>query len=444
MKASTLKYAVLSWVSAFATLIILLLPFHAFLTVWGSTIVGHYTGLRLWKEVLLAICITGVLFLLIADRKIRSHTLSRRLVWLILAYAALVLVWGFLAWSSKEVAAKAVGYGLIVDLRFLAFFLVTWALALRLARMNSRGQWMIYLPAIVVVVVGLLQAFIMPHDFMKHFGYSDLTIPAYETINNNDQYYRISSTLRGANPLGAYLLIPISLLVVLMLRGQRHWRDVAFLVASFVVLFFSFSRSAWLGTALAIGCILLVSIRSRRMARWAAGITGGLIAAGVLLTIALWQNAYFQNLVFHTEDRSTVAVSSNDARSEALRSGLSDMASDPLGDGPGTAGPASVYNHGNVRISENYFIQVGREVGWLGLLLFVLINAGVAYLLWLRRADPLALSLLASLAGLTLVNLLSHAWADDTLAYIWWGLAGIAMAHLPRQSGEQIDEQKAK
>jgi hypothetical protein len=36
--------------------------------------------------------------------------------------------------------------------------------------------------------------------------------------------------------------------------------------------------------------------------------------------------------------------------------------------------------------------------------------------------------LLASLAGITFVNLLSHAWTDDTLAYLWWGLAGIALA----------------
>jgi hypothetical protein len=37
------------------------------------------------------------------------------------------------------------------------------------------------------------------------------------------------------------------------------------------------------------------------------------------------------------------------------------------------------------------------------------------------------LSLLASLIGISFVNLLSHAWADDTLAYLWWGLAGIAI-----------------
>jgi len=60
--------------------------------------------------------------------------------------------------------------------------------------------------------------------------------------------------------------------------------------------------------------------------------------------------------------------------------------------------------------------------------LFMLITVGVGYLLWLRRDHPLALALFASLVGLTFINLLSHAWADDTLAYIWWGLAGIAMA----------------
>jgi hypothetical protein len=52
--------------------------------------------------------------------------------------------------------------------------------------------------------------------------------------------------------------------------------------------------------------------------------------------------------------------------------------------------------------------------------------------LWYRRSEILARFLLASLAGITFVNLLSHAWADDTLAYLWWGLAGLAIAaHSP-------------
>ena len=108
------------------------------------------------------------------------------------------------------------------------------------------------------------------------------------------------------------------------------------------------------------------------------------------------------------------------------------MLREPLGQGPGTAGPASFRNDNPARISENYFIQIGQEVGILGLLLFVAINIGIARELWVRRDQLLSLVLLTSLAGLTLVNLISHAWADDTLGLIFWGLAGIAIAsHKP-------------
>jgi O-antigen ligase len=118
-----------------------------------------------------------------------------------------------------------------------------------------------------------------------------------------------------------------------------------------------------------------------------------------------------------------------------VKNGLSDLRDHRLGTGPGTAGPASYYNTGHrERIAENYFIQIGQEVGIIGMALFLLINIGVGYLLCVRRDDPLALSLFASLIGLTFVNMLSHAWADDTLAYIWWGLAGIAMVQLPQKT----------
>jgi hypothetical protein len=154
------------------------------------------------------------------------------------------------------------------------------------------------------------------------------------------------------------------------------------------------------------------------------------VIAGIL-TIFLRNSLYFENFVFHTQTNSVVPVSSNQGHLVALKGGLNYIVHHPFGDGPGTAGPASVYNDHKVRIAENYFIQVGQETGWLGILMFVLITTGVGYLLLVRRADPLALSLFASLIGLTFINLLSHAWTDDTLAYVWWGLAGVAMVPLP-------------
>jgi hypothetical protein len=435
MKASALKYTILSWVSGFTMLILLLMPFHAFLTVWGSSIFGHYTALRLWKEGLLALCVVGVLYLMAFDHKIRTHTLSRRLVWVIMAYIGLNLISSLVVFSRHDVSNKALGYGLIVDLRFPIFFLVTWAVALRLARLRTHWQWLVSWPALAVVIFGLLQVFILPHDFLRHFGYGPHTIPVYETINHNKHYYRIASTLRGANPLGAYLIIPISLLVVRLLSPKRNWRQALFFLGALIVLAYSFSRSAWIGAAISIAIIVMVSVKSQKIRRLSA------IAAAVLLIVAtglfvtLRHNTGFENFVFHTQSNSQVKTTSDQGHASALRSGLSDLERDPLGRGPGSAGPESVYNSGHApRIAENYFVQIGQETGWLGLFLFLLINLGVGYLLWLRRADPLALSLFASLIGLTFVNMLSHAWADDTLAYIWWGLAGLAMASLPRAS----------
>jgi O-antigen ligase len=339
------------------------------------------------------------------------------------------LAWGLLALNQHDVTAKALGYGLIVNLRFLAFFLVTWAVALRMARLRSHWQWLVLWPAAGVIIFGLLQIFVLPHDFLRHFGYSAATIQPFETINHNQHYVRIASTLRGANPLGAYLLIPISLLVVLLIRNGRNWRQGIFLAASLIVLFFTFSRSAWVGAALSIIVLLFLSRLSRPAQKVALAVSTVFLILAACVTISLRHNPHFENFVFHTQSGSGV-VSSNDNHITAFKSGMHDLRHSPLGDGPGTAGPASVYNNHQARIAENYFIQIGQETGWLGLTLFLLINLAVAALLYVRRDDPLALSLFASLIGLTFINLLSHAWTDDTLAYVWWGLAGVAMAPL--------------
>ena len=435
MKISALKYRILSWVSGFIMLIFLLLPFHAFLTVWGSSLFGHYTLFRLWKETLLVICVLGVLYLLATDHKIRFHILSRRLVWLMLSYMLLNLAWGLLALNHHNVTAKALGYGLIINLRFLAFFLVTWVVALQAAHLRAYWQWLVLSPAIIVVTFGIIQEFLLTPRFLEHFGYSMYTILPFQYVDNQPGLLRIQSTLRGANPLGAYLVIVICVIAVLLVNKHltKYKKPlIVFGVASLTALYFTYSRSAWLGSATGLAIII-------GSTAGAAIKKGTLIALGLVILLAgglglsMRHNSYIESAILHVSPHLKSHITSNGARSSAIKAGLHDLAHHPLGDGPGTAGPASVYNHGHpARIAENYFIQVGQETGWLGLTLFTLINVGVGYLLWLRRDDPLALSLLASLVGLTLINMLSHAWADDTLAYIWWGLAGITMVSDPK------------
>lgn len=428
MKRSALKYGILSLTAAIILFILLLIPFHALLSVWIASNFGHYTAVRLWKEVLLAVAALGALYLVLFDKKTRLNTMYHELTWLIVAYAVVQVVWAVAALDHNRVTHKAVAYGVLINLRFFLFFFVAWVIGSRTKRLSEQWSKVLIYPAVLVILVGLLQAFVLPHDFLRHFGYSQATIPPYETINHNTMYVRTMSTLRGANPLGAYLLLPISGLLVLMQIGKRNWRRGLTLLGACVVLFFSFSRSAWIGAAL---CLLAVAfLRPNewfRRRHLAAGLVVVVIAAAILALI-FHNNTRFQNIVFHTQTHSAVASTSDQGHASALRQGLHDAWHEPLGRGPGTAGPASMYNTGHgARIAENYYIQLAQETGWIGLGLFIIINLFVVRLLLQRRHDPLALTLLASLVGISFVNLLSHAWTDDTLAYLWWGLAGVSI-----------------
>ena len=210
---------ILSWLAA---LIIVLVPFHAFLTVWLSSGLGHYTLLRLWKEFLLIPIVLGCLYSLATDHNLAKRFLKSKPVWLIAAYFATLLISGIAAFATHNVAGKAALYGLLVDSRFLVFFLAVWILASRDNWLAARWRKLLLAPPILVASLAVLQYLVLPYDFLKHFGYGQSKIFPYETINHNINRIRVMSTLRGANPLGAYLIIPISALAVFTLKQKRQ------------------------------------------------------------------------------------------------------------------------------------------------------------------------------------------------------------------------------
>ncbi len=416
----------LSWL---AVAIIVLLPFHAFLTVWLSSLAGHYTLLRLWKEFLLVIILAGCFYLLATDGQLRRRLFGHWLTKLIIIYTVWLMIWAFIPLARHEVSAKAMWYGLLVDLRFLVFFLTTIILAAKSRLLPDSWQKILLVPAIFVAAFAILQYWVLPYDFLRHFGYGASTISPYETINNDIHHLRVASTLRGANPLGAYLILPISALAALYLKNRsKTYSAAAFGVGLLLALEFSGSRSAWLGALLALALIIWASLKSAKARRLVGWTVAGLVVLGVLAGFALRNNTSFQDTILHTSNNSTAVVSSNQGHAAAFKNAARDIVHQPWGGGVGSAGPESVYNNHPGRIAENYFLQIGQEAGVLGMLLFIAICAGAGWLLWQDRSNPLALLLLASLLGISLVNFLSHAWTDDTLSYIWWGLAGIALS----------------
>ena len=417
---------ILSWIVG---LVLVLIPFHAFFTVWLGSNFGYYTALRLWKEFLLVLIALGALVLLLRDKKMAKQLGSYWLVRIIGIYIVVTLVWGIVSYELDKVSLKALGYGYIVNLRYLIFFVATLVIATKSHWLKKVWLKLVLIPAAVVSVVGIIQRLLLPYDVLKHFGYGQSTIFPYETINHNIRYPRVMSTLRGANPLGAYLLLITNVIAAKFIEQKsKRWMWGLFGFACTVTLILSYSRGAWLGFVVSISALLWASLKSGRAKRALEICALLVLILGSLLLVSLHNNPTFQNVFFHTQTNSISNVSSNAGHASALRSGLHDAIHEPLGRGPGTAGSASVYNHHQARISENYYIQIMQEVGWIGLALFVAINYFVAKELWKRRSNILALALFSSLLGLIVVNMFTHAWSDDTLAYLWWGLAGVAIA----------------
>ena len=379
--------------------VLLLLPFHAFLTVWLASIFGHYTLLRLWKEIVLLVVGLVALVLLIRDRAMQRALYRQRLFWLIGLYVLLLIFLGLTSLAHYQVSGKALAYGLLDDSRYFLFFGLCLGLAARDGWLHKHWTYLVLGPAAIVVLFGLLQAWVLPFNFLQHFGYGPSTIAPYQTVNSNMHYIRVQSTLRGANPLGAYLILVLSVVAIQFIRSRSNRAKLTyglFGIGTAIVLFFTYSRSAWLGAALGLACLIVAAIKSERLRRWLwlSGAVLAVITAG--LTLALRHNNRFENIVFHTSPH-TIATTSDQGHESALKQGLHDLAHDPLGRGPGTAGAASVYNReGPVRLAENYFIQIGQETGWLGLALFIIINLLVAVALWRLRAEPMALALWAS------------------------------------------------
>ena len=411
--------------------IFVIAPLYAPITVNLASHFQHFDFFRIWKELALSgLALVLVWFMITHRSKLKNITKDKLLIAMIM-YSGILLAISLYDLVSHRVSSSAVIYGMIIDLRLIGFFAVVY-LAFRFSDLNRTFNWKkaVLLPAALVISFGLLQATVLPKNVLSHIGYSKATIVPYQTVDNQPDFVRVQSTLRGPNPLGAYLVVISCLIVSIALSSAKKQRGywLIFGLACAYVLFVTYSRSAMVGLIISIGVLIAVYER-RYLTRKIIVVLLclGVVSAGAFLSLS--NNYQVQNIFFHSSDSSGSRVSSNAARVSAISGGLKDITSHPLGGGVGSAGPASLRNLKNPpKIAESYFIQIGQEVGIIGLISFVVVNMLLIIRLYKQKDDPLVRALLASLIGLIFVNLVSHAWADDTLAYVWWGLAGIALS----------------
>lgn len=427
-----------------------LIVLHAPLTVFLGTQFPEFDLLlKAWKELLIG----GALLLVVYDLIRRGQVgLVKRdvLFWVAVAYVALhgvmaALQYGTLAMIYPQVIAQAMA-GLAIDLRYVLFFLAVYLLIKLHPEFRRRFVTVGIIGAGIVVGFALLQQ-VLPPDILKYIGYSRDTIVPYLTVDQNPDYIRINSTLRGPNPLGAYAAIVLSGCIAYLLFVKRklsptwaRWVIAGLSFGAIVALWTSYSRSA--AIALGIAVVILAVIRFRRQLRWwhAAAVLAVLALAAGGLYVAR-DTAFVHNVILHDNPETGAVVTSNDAHAESLVDSTGRMLSQPFGGGIGSTGSASLYGPSPL-IIENQYLFIAHESGWLGLVLFVAIFMMILRRLWVQRADWLAMTVLASGVGLGVICLIQPVWVDDTVSIIWWGLAGLVLAK--GGDGERTADKKAK
>ncbi|MFZ2126053.1 MAG: O-antigen ligase family protein [Candidatus Microsaccharimonas sp.] len=399
---------------------------HAPLTVGLSTVFPSVELLiKSWKEILMIGA--GLLLVVI---------LWRRRQWIILRSPILLLIFGYALLHIALIPLAYTGVdptlaGLAIDLRYVAFFALVYV-AMRLYPTMRRPFIITFVAgALVVAVFAILQVTVLPIDILKYLGYGEGTIQPYLYLDQNPDYIRINSTLRGPNSLGAYGVIVLCLLGAFWLIGKRQLLKRSALVAAvlgvggLVAVWFSYSRSALAALVAAVGLVVVIAL-GKKFPRWLwATAAIAVVVVGLGLFVAR-DSSFVANVILHDNPTTGAEMTSNQGHVDSLQDGVDRMVHQPLGGGIGSTGSASLLGDKPL-IIENQYLYIAHEVGWLGLGLFLVILWKLFAQLWQRRRDWLALGVFASGIGLVLIGLLLPILVDDTVAIIWWGLAALAL-----------------
>ncbi len=468
-----------------ALVLVALLPLHA-MAVTVLTHVFQGSGhapllfVAVWKDVLLGVIVLCALAEILfgrdaaSERRVWSLDLLDWCILLAIATGALISMHATGAGTSFSTQLSLEDRKFLVGFKYdflplIAFFF------LRRASWSKDFQrsvsWVIIGVGFLIAAFGLV-TLLLPMSFFTALGYSDLhslylpraPLAAFQLIEGTE-LRRIQSVMSGPNQFGLWLLLPFaaSLQWLAEAISRRRWFRSACAAGALALfsatLIFTYSRSAWIGALGLIVLFILWMLRNvirgalhRSIVLVAAGIVAaGLIVGGVRYAPSIVLRS--QSLLGHLEKPMQA---------------LQIIRSHPLGLGIASAGPAS--NHfsdtcvffdlgadvswakkrtdicvfvGGVRklppgkvcecplLTENWYLQWGVEMGYIGLLLCILIVT--LPLLAVRRISPMsarAFPLLA-LAGLAIGGLFLHAFEDSAVAYTIWILLSAAALSVP-------------
>lgn len=427
-----------------ALLLIALLPFHALFVTFGTKLIegqnhAPMAALAIWKEALLGlILMIGVVEILWSKRLAIS---DKRSVWRMDLIDGLILALLIVALTLFASGHPTSLHAFLLGFRYDFVPLVALVI-LRRVPWSDRFLPLAFKTLLwcgtIVAGYGLI-TIALPMSFFTVLGYSDLhslyvadgPVAAFQQIGGS-ALRRLQSTMSGPNQLGLWLLLPLT---IAMLKKQRG----AF-VLIIVALFATLSRDAVLAFAVIVTAILWKRLPHRKFFR----------VAGTVLAVACIVAVVSIRIAPSVLLRSGSTIDHITRPLESLRL----IALHPLGLGLSAAGPASNRLHetcvflkkgddpswasdrpqlcvfvGGKQVQpvshdcdcpllpENWYVQIGVELGVLGLVLYMALIIVILRRLTRGTAVIFLIFLAVSVAALFL-----HAWEDAALAYTLWML----------------------
>ncbi|MBP9827446.1 O-antigen ligase family protein [Candidatus Saccharibacteria bacterium] len=399
-----------------------LMPFHAAWVVIAGTAWGQPSLIAIWKEVLLVILLGLAATMVVINRSYQKF--NRLDSWLVVGIIGCGLVSSLLNRQFGLVFLAGIKTTILPLLAFLLAQTVNHRLR------DRQLAWLLLVPAFIVSGLALWQFFFIPTGFLQSLGYTAQTILPLQGVHPDFDFYRSFATLGGPNQLGTYLIIPATVFLAYAINSKaRLMRIVSSLGYVGVVLasMTTFSRSALLGLVVASFVVVIVSA-PRRWRWWIIAVTF-LALMVIALTASLITTQSSTSPIGRFLVRGDVTESGiqggDSGHIVAVQEGWRQVRAHPLGLGIGSAGPASFFGQRPL-ITENWYLQIALETGWLGLLLILVLYGHI--MLESRRTRshaPLHTALIAAFSGLMIASFFLHSLADSTVAYLLMLMAGI-------------------
>ena len=443
MLGGLICYAAWRWPLGAAVALVVLLPLSRFLSVLAFSVNDSemlLRGSQLWKDAVLLVLVARVTHDAFLNRKApRVYGLDL----LILAFIALTLL--YVAYPGSESGSNLMNrmMGFRQDAFPLLAYFVGRGLQLRSPR-HVRWLMLAFVPiGTVIAAVSALQ-WVAPDQSIAVFnflGYSDFArsvlggdFPLIETRELiNAEVPRAGSLLLSGLSLSFYqlLVIPVAAAMFFFSRERSiQWAAGLFLLVTIATIGLTFTRTAG---AVSMVVVALMALYAGSQIKLAWVLSGTAVLALVFAIGTGFGGDAFGELI--SPNGGSVR-----AHGEALDASIRLIQEAPLGHGLGTAGlvsqQADVVSGAAVTVfgTENWYLQLGVEMGLLSMILFVVVllaTISSTFLSSIKVQDVwlkiLTVSVTGAGIGFAATGLFLQVWEATVVAILFWMFAGIAV-----------------